>query len=189
MTTENVVSAQQRRSFVDAALAELALVGVDRFSIDRVARRAGVEPEVITAIWHDRRVLLMDAVLSRAREHVPVPDTGSLRGDLTEYVRAQIEYHNSDRRRALFHSFLPNHANDLDGTEVRPDFWNIRIDGMSVMLERAAQRGELRADLDPSEAMRMLLAAVNFDTVFTDGPVRPDYAEVVLDIFIRGVSR
>jgi hypothetical protein len=35
----------------------------------------------------------------------------------------------------------------------------------------------------------MLLAAINFDTVFTDGPVRPDYAEIVLDIFIRGVSR
>ena len=91
MTTENAVSAQQRRKFVDAALTELALVGVDRFSIDRVARRVGVDPEVITAIWHDRRVLLMDAVLSRAREHVPVPDTGSLRGDLTEYVRASLK--------------------------------------------------------------------------------------------------
>ena len=189
MTTENAVSAQKRRKFVDAALTELALVGVDRFSIDRVARRVGVDPEVITAIWHDRRVLLMDAVLSNAQEHVPVPDTGSLRGDLTAYVRAQIEYHNSEQRRALFHAFLPNHANDLDGTEVRPDFWNIRIERMSVMLERAAQRGELRDGLDTSEAMKMLSAAINFDTVYTDGPVRPDYAEVVLDIFIRGVSR
>ncbi len=189
MTTENAVSARQRRKFLDAALAELALVGIDRFSIERVATRVGVDPQVIIAIWHDRRVLLMDAVLSRAREHVPVPDIGSLRGDLTEYVRAQIEYHNSDRRRALFHAFLPNHANDLDGTEVRPDFWSIRIEGMSVMLERAARRGELREGLDISEAMKMLLAAINFDTVFTDGPVRPDYAEIVLDIFIRGVSR
>lgn len=189
MTTENAVSAQQRRTFVDAALAELGLVGVDRFSIERVARRVGVDPEVITAIWHDRRVLLMDAVLSNAQEHVPVPNTGSLRGDLTVYVRAQIDYHNSEQRRALFHAFLPNHADDLDGTEIRPDFWNIRIERLSAMLQRAAERGELREGLEVSEAMKMFIAAINFDTVYTDGPVRPDYAEVALDIFIRGVSR
>ena len=172
-----------------AAFDELVDRGIDRFTVDRVAKRAGVEPDVIIAIWGDRRILLMDAVLSNAQEHVPVPDTGSLRGDLTAYVRAQIEYHNSEQRRALFHAFLPNHANDLDGTEVRPDFWNIRIERMSVMLERAARRGELRDGLDTSEAMKMLSAAINFDTVYTDGPVRPDYAEVVLDIFLRGVNR
>lgn len=189
MTTNEAVSAQQRRQFVDAALAELALVGVDRFSIDRVARRAGVDPEVLTAIWHDRRILLMDAVLSNAHEQVPVPDTGSLRGDLTEYVRTQIEYHNSERRRALFHAFLPNHTNDLDGTEIRPDFWNIRIEKTSTILRRAAERGELREDVDTSEAMKMFLAAINFDTVYSDGPVRPEYAAMVTEIFLRGVSR
>lgn len=188
MMADNVASQQVRRTIVDAALAELAATGVDRFSIDRVAARVGVSPSVITDTWHDRRILLMDAVLSRAGEHVPVPDTGTLRGDLTEYVNAQIEYHSNERLRALFYAFLPNHSDDLDGTQVRPDFWNARVDRLSMMLTRAGARGELRDGVDPIEATRMLCAAVNFDTVYTDGPVRPDYVAVMLEIFIRGIS-
>jgi hypothetical protein len=84
---------------------------------------------------------------------------------------------------------LSNHSDDLDGTQVRPDFWNARVDQLSTMLTRAGARGELHDGVDPVEATRMLCAAVNFDTVYTDGPVRPDYVASMLEIFIRGISR
>ena len=189
MTADDVVSADERRTILGAALNELRVVGIDRFSIHGVAARVGVDPGVITGVWHDRRVLLMDAVLGGAQEQVPLPDTGTLRGDLAAYAQGQIAYHEAEQRRALFHLFLPNHGDDLDGTEVRTDFWAARVGRLSTMMERAAARGELREGVDPLEAMRMLIAALNFDTVYADSTVRPDYAAHVVDIFIRGVTR
>ena len=46
-----------------AAMAELAATGVDDFTLDGVAKRAGVDVKAIVAHWHDRRVLLMEAML------------------------------------------------------------------------------------------------------------------------------
>ena len=71
----------QRQAILDAALAELVARGIDEFTVEGVAKRAGVDPRVIIQMWGDRRVLLLDAQLSRAHLRVPTPDTGSLRGD------------------------------------------------------------------------------------------------------------
>ena len=72
----------QKRSGVvlKAAFDELVDRGIDRFTVDRVAKRAGVEPDVIIAIWGDRRILLMDAVLSSSESVIPIPDTGTFAG-------------------------------------------------------------------------------------------------------------
>ena len=62
----------QRQAIHDAALDELVARGIDDFTVEGVAKRAGVDPRVIIQIWHDWRVLLMEAQLSLAREHASV---------------------------------------------------------------------------------------------------------------------
>ena len=57
------------------------------------------------------------------------------------------------------------------------------------VLQRAAERGELREGVDPIEAVRMFFAAYLFDLTFSDTPVRPEYAAQMLDIFFDGISR
>ena len=121
------ISAAPRR----AAFRELVDRGIDRFTVDGVAARADVDHETITAIWHDRRVLLMDALSSSSQSIIPLPDTGTLRGD----------------------------------------------------------RGELREGIDPVAATEMFAAATSFDVLFADRPIRPDFVEQVLDVFLHGVSR
>ncbi|HNA51546.1 MAG TPA: TetR family transcriptional regulator, partial [Mycobacterium sp.] len=83
MTKPDDADAEAIREVVlKAAFDELVDRGIDRFTVDRVAKRAGVEPDVIIAMWGDRRILLMDAVLSSSESVIPIPDTGTLRGDL-----------------------------------------------------------------------------------------------------------
>lgn len=67
-----------------AALAEYAAHGRAGFSLNGVARRAGVGKSSIYLRWPDKETLLVDAVV--ARSHAPDTDTGSLRGDLEELV-------------------------------------------------------------------------------------------------------
>lgn len=172
----------------DAAVAELLSIGIDNFSIERVSRRAGVDASVITDRWHDRRVLLMDTMLSRAGESNPSPDTGDLAQDLQSVTDAAVAVLDAPWARKWFHRLLP-HGRDADLYEVGPDFWEVRLAASASILERAAQRGELREGIDPRNAYRMFCAALCFDPMYNDAPVQQEYASQLIEIFIRGISR
>ncbi len=64
-----------------AALEEYGEHGWAGFTMDAVARRAGVGKSTIYLRWRDKDELLSDAVAQR-RPHNGLVDTGSLRGDL-----------------------------------------------------------------------------------------------------------
>ncbi|TXI42473.1 MAG: TetR/AcrR family transcriptional regulator [Mycobacterium sp.] len=171
-----------------AAFDELVDRGIDRFTVDRVAKRAGVEPDVIIAIWGDRRILLMDAVLSSSESVIPIPDTGTLRGDLSLAFEAAVTIASTREGRRQLYSMLPR-GRDFDPTEVQRDFWDNRLIAWAVTFRRAQQRGELREGVDPMAATRMLAAAVNFDVLFADNPISAEYVDQVLDMFLHGVVR
>lgn len=172
----------------EAAVAELVEIGLDDFSAERVGRRAGVDPAVIAEHWPDRRVLLMDTMISRAVESGPSQDGGSLRQDLQNAADAAVAVLKTPERRKWFHRLLP-HGRDADLYDVRRDFWESRFCSATALLERAAGRGELRDDVDPALAHRMFAAALCFDVIFNDAPIQPDHATQVVDIFVRGISR
>lgn len=177
-----------REVVLKAAFDELVDRGIDRFTVDRVAKRAGVEPDVIIAIWGDRRILLMDAVLSSSESVIPIPDTGTLRGDLALAFEAAVTIASTREGRRQLYSMLPR-GRDFDPTEVQRDFWDNRLIAWAVTFRRAQQRGELREGIDPMAATRMLAAAVNFDVLFADNPISAEYVEQVLDMFLHGVVR
>jgi len=65
----------------DAALSLLAEIGYDRLTIDAVAARAHASKTTIYRRWSGKAELIADA-LNGLKGSRPVPDTGSLRGDL-----------------------------------------------------------------------------------------------------------
>jgi PAS domain S-box-containing protein len=170
----------------DAARAELLATGIDRFSIGGVARRAGVDPHVIEAQWHDRRVLLMDLMLTRTAESRWTRDTGSIHTDLDALAALAAELSQTPAGRAMFRRVLPG-GDDVDLAEIVSDLWDARFRDAAEILKRAAGRGQLRDGVDPEEAIRMFAAAFYYDVIFADSAVRPEYAEQVLDVFLHGI--
>lgn len=177
-----------RQTVLDAALAELVARGIDGFTVERVAERAGVEVCEITRIWGDRRVLMLDAQITGAARFFPVPDTGNLHDDLHVLLTATVELAKNPRGRRWVHRFVAA-GGDADLSEVRADFWRVRMADLVTVLQRAADRGELREDVDPLEATRMFAAASMYDILVTDTPMRPEYLDQIVDIFIRGISK
>jgi AcrR family transcriptional regulator len=177
-----------RQSILEAAIVEFLARGIDGFGLERVAARAGVSPSAVTRMWHDRRVLLMDAQLTIARERVAIPDTGSLRGDLEAIAAVLIKQVSTPEGRAWFQWLLPA-SREADFSEVRTDFWQARLDDFVPVFSRAAERNELHRDVDPRDAIRMFAGAYLYDVIFANDPVRPEYAARTLEAFIRGISR
>jgi len=166
--------------------AELLATGIDRFRIDAVARRAGVDPSVILRHWRDRRVLLMEVLLARTTAASWSPDTGSVRTDLDVVSSLATDLSQTAQGRALFRRVLPG-DDDVDFGEISSDLWDARFRDAAQVLARAADRGQLRAGVDPEEAIRMFAAASYYDVIFADRPVRPQYAQHVVDIFLNGI--
>jgi AcrR family transcriptional regulator len=172
---------------LDAALAELMGRGVDDFTVDGVAGRAGVDPAVIYHVWHDRRVMLMNAMLHASGERMPISDTGSLRDDILAYVHAVSATSATEEGVRYLRSLLPQPC-EVDLGEVRRDYYDIRCDELAEIFRRASKRGDLRDGIDPRTAAHMLAAAISVDSLWYGRPNRPDYLREVVDIFIRGIT-
>lgn len=180
------LSASIRERVFDAVLEEVTSFGIDKFSPDRVVRRAGVDPNAIRNEWRDSRLLLMEALVSRSDQTNPCPDTGRLGDDLRELGAALVRLNESETARQLTRRMLPG-GRDADFGEVGPDLLSVRFDSLKPIFRRAAERGELRSGVDPDDAIRMFIAATLHGPIFRDAPVRPDYAEQVRDAFLHGI--
>ena len=110
-----------------------------------------------------------------------VPDNGNLRDDLLGVAAALVRVpHPRWFARALAV------GGDADLSEIRLDYWRVRADDVAVVFRRAADRGELRADVDPVDAIQMFVGAVLQDPIFTGSPVRPEYVAQLVDARPQG---
>ncbi|MFD0203584.1 MULTISPECIES: TetR/AcrR family transcriptional regulator [Saccharothrix] len=70
------------RAIHEAALAELAEVGLGQLSMEGIARRAATAKTVLYRRWSTPQELLVDAVAQAHPVEVPSPSADDLRGDL-----------------------------------------------------------------------------------------------------------
>ena len=68
----------------------LAERGLAAMSIEEVAARAGVGKTTIYRRWPSKGLLALDAFVASFREEQPLPDTGTLRGDLLAALHAWV---------------------------------------------------------------------------------------------------
>ncbi|MGW6724666.1 TetR/AcrR family transcriptional regulator [Nocardia sp. NPDC055029] len=66
--------------------------GPDAVSIGEVARLAGVHESSIYRRWETREHVILHALLSFSSQHLPIPDSGSVRKDLIEFARSIATY-------------------------------------------------------------------------------------------------
>jgi AcrR family transcriptional regulator len=85
-------SARVRDAVLNASLQAMAEHGPDAVTISEIARRAGVHATSIQRRWGSRENVMLDALLSYSQEQLPIPDTGSLRDDLTGFARSIAAY-------------------------------------------------------------------------------------------------
>lgn len=131
-------------ALLDAAWAELVEVGYAGFTIDSVAKRAQTSRAVLYRRWSTKPELVRAAVgHAGAVDPVVIPDTGSLREDTVQLLRA------GNQKRARLGITLILQLSDYyaeSGTglaDLRSTFLEGRQDALGVVLERAVERGEV----------------------------------------------
>jgi AcrR family transcriptional regulator len=182
--------AELEQAILDAAWEQLTAEGYEHFTIDTVAARARTSKPVLYRRWKTREDLLRDTARHRgAADPPPIPDTGTLRGDLL----ALLTYANTTRNPifALVSSMLGSYFNQTGPTpaELRDAFLTQRVNAVEQVVNRAVERGEI----DPARLTPRIIG-LPFDLfrnemMMTLKPV-PDHVlrQIVDDIFIPLVT-
>ena len=157
----------------EAALEQLAEIGYDRLTVDRIAAAAGAGKATIYRRWSGKAELVVDALMCQKMKFPP-PDTGSLRGDLDVLVRHASE---SDRPMDTqvivgLVSALPH---DAELREVfRERFVEPHMATLRGIFERAVARGEIEA-VEYLDLVVSLVPALVLHRLLVDG-TPPDEA-------------
>jgi AcrR family transcriptional regulator len=171
--------------------ATLALIderGIDKVSVPEVARRAGVHDSSIYRRWGSRENLVADALLAHSAQVIPTPDTGSLRGDLAAFATSVAAYLSTPLGRSLTRTMA--FINDSEATaSSRRTFWQARYQAAAPMIERAVERGELRAHADPRLVLEILIAPIHFRLLSTREPLGADFVTDLVDFVMRALAR
>ncbi|MBB3042210.1 TetR family transcriptional regulator [Nocardioides sp. LMS-CY] len=131
---------------LDAALAEYGEHGWSGFTMDAVARRAGVGKSTVYLRWSDKDALLTDAVASHGLELTAV-DTGSLAGDLTQLALNLLRhFHGAAGWAALRITFDTASVDDRlgDFAEAVNEVHGRQVEQICL---RAIERGEMAEDI------------------------------------------
>ena len=128
-----------------ATLDELTEVGYARFTMERVAERAGASKASLYRRWASRMELAIDAVHHLAPDPASAPDTGSLRGDLLAWMRLAASLLNGPAGEAL-RGLLGDALSDPSRTmELRRHSRGTGHRAMQEITGRSVKRGEIDA--------------------------------------------
>ncbi len=170
-----------RQRVLGAALDELTKWGVERFSVEAVAARHGIDKALVYRHWGDGHRLVLDALRYWSSNSVEAPDTGALRGDLEALTAQVVDCYNSDLGRRILRGLVMDHECSY-GDPTRQVFWQQRFGIIRAVLDRAAARGELREGIEPLAAMQILIAPLTVRALYTGEPITWEYAMTIADL-------
>jgi AcrR family transcriptional regulator len=182
------VPADIRARVMPAVIDELARWGVERFSVEALAERHGLDVAMINRYWGDRQRLIVDAAIADVEDWNSAADTGSLRGDLLALARAVTDRINTEVGRTLLRAVVMDRPGRHD-EETRMMFWGTRFNVVRAVVDRARERGELREGVNTLAAVLIVLAPLNIRALYSDASVDDDYCVAIADMAWHALAR
>lgn len=132
-------------------------------TVAEIAERAGVNPTSIYRRWGTFEALILDVETARLQVNAPIPDTGTLRGDLLAFA-ANAAKDITPGGLAFLQAVL-GVREETEPQRLAP----LRARGAQIqaMLDRARDRGETA--LDQTDIYDCILAPIYFRTLFGVG--------------------
>lgn len=177
-----------RTAVLEATYRLLAEVGYERLSIEEVARRAGVHKTTVYRRWPTKAELVLDTARASSAENIPVPDTGTLHGDLRQLARGVVSNIGSDPGSQTTFAIVAAAAASADLTSSMHTFWAERLALTTPIVDRAIERGELPPSTDANLIIETLIGPMWVRLLLTGETIDDDLADRVATL-VAGCAR
>jgi AcrR family transcriptional regulator len=152
-------------------------------SIEEIASRAGVSKQTIYKWWPSKAKRAMEACAARAADSYPIPDTGSVEGDLLALLLEVFAMLRRGNSRATWASLIAASQSDPGlAKEFRETYVAARRRIGATLLERGVARGELPGDTDVEMALDLLYGPIWYRMLLKNGPLDERFARFIVSV-------
>lgn len=144
----------------EAALLLYADFGWSGFSLDRVARAAGVGKAALYLRWSSKEALLSDALQATSLNLTSALDTGALRGDLLALGKRWMDGFLSPAGRVTFRFYVESAAQSELFVQSQERLYAERIREIRAIVRRARERGEVSEGTSTTLVIDLITGAV-----------------------------
>lgn len=165
-----------------ATIDVLAEVGYDRMTVDMVAARAKAGKATLYRRWPSKADLVVDAVGCMGGGVArPLPDTGTLRGDLVALLSPKTVHDASRKLRVLLGLASVIVQSPELAESIGEAFLEPRTRLTKALLQRAVDRGEAAAETDVELLSRVSSSMVIARALLDQKPVDRAFLLTVID--------
>lgn len=177
------------RAIMAAATELLATRGLGGLSIEEVAARAGVGKATIYRRWPSRGALALDAFLAEFQQQQPLPDTGTLHGDLLAALRSWVR----SVTRTPAGRMLAGLVAEAQRDPALAVAWRDRVtaplrERNLILVKRAVERGEVPPDVDADVLLDLVFGAAYHRLLQRHRPLNDRFVKKVAELVVAGVS-
>jgi AcrR family transcriptional regulator len=181
-------SPEADRAILAATADLLASRGLAAMSIEEIAARAGVGKATIYRRWPSKGLLALDAFVTLFAEQQPLPDTGTLRGDLIAALTLWVRAVTQTSAGRMLTGLIAEAQHDPALREA----WRERVleplrSQHRIMLDRAIARGEIPATVDREVVLDLFFGAAQHRLLLGHLPLTDDFIREVVDVILSGI--
>ncbi|MCV7099554.1 TetR/AcrR family transcriptional regulator [Mycobacterium palustre] len=170
----------------------LAETGYAGLSVAAIATRAGTSKPAIYRRWPSKAHLVHEAVFPIGAA-TAIPDTGSLRDDLREMVCRTTDFLSTPAARSALPGLVGEMAADPTlHSALLERFADVIAGGLAERLDKAAARGEARADVTAAELAEAVAGLTLVALLTRPAELAPDVRDAWVDrtttLLLKGIS-
>ncbi|MFI7274740.1 TetR/AcrR family transcriptional regulator [Streptomyces sp. NPDC049879] len=179
-----------RQAVLATTVRLLASRPFDEVTVAAVAREAGTHETSIYRRWKTRENLIHDAVTQYSDDMLPLPDTGTVRGDLLALAEGFARVLATPEGSALLRLSVRPADGEGDGGDedagYRAAYWAERLRLAETLVRRGVERGELSPGHDAAVIVEAVCAPVLVHALFGGPPPDGRFLAGLVDLVVYG---
>ncbi|CAL9648389.1 MULTISPECIES: TetR/AcrR family transcriptional regulator [Streptomyces] len=176
-------------AILDAAMDLLVEEDLRKFTIERLASRAGVSKATIYRWWPSRGAVALDAFLNAVDPHVPFPETTDFLTALRFQASALVRVFRETPAGHVVRALLAEAQSDPDLADAFRTRWvEARRDSGRAVFRRAQESGQIRSDLDLETAIDLVYGPIYYRLLATHQPLTDKFVDDVTAYALRGLA-
>jgi AcrR family transcriptional regulator len=182
-------AAEVRQQILEAAAELLFAEGMSGFTIEEVARLSGASKMTIYKWWSSKGALALDGYFHTVEPQLAFPDTGDIQADLRAQLHAFLKLiRDSPAGRAIAELIGQAQSERELKAAYLQRYSSPRRELAVAAIEKAKQRGQLRANLDPETVVDQLWGACYHRLLLPDQPLTDEFVDLLVENLFCGIA-